>query len=90
LEDVDALARLAEPKVTLERLEGLVVLDEVQRKPELFALLRVLADRKPVKARFLLTALCLRCSTALDIPNTEPPDVGCYAIFGRALSPATS
>jgi len=55
LEDVDALARLAEPKVALERLEGLVVLDEVQRKPELFALLRVLADRKPVKARFLVT-----------------------------------
>ena len=55
LEDVDALARLAEPKVALDRLEGLVVLDEVQRKPELFALLRVLADRKPVKARFLLT-----------------------------------
>ena len=55
LEDVDALTRLAEPKAALERLEGLVVLDEVQRKPELFALLRVLADRKPVKARFLLT-----------------------------------
>lgn len=55
LEDVDALARLAAPKVALERLEGLVVLDEVQRKPELFALLRVLADRKPIKARFLLT-----------------------------------
>ena len=55
LEDVDAQARLAAPKVALERLEGLVVLDEVQRKPELFALLRVLADRKPVKARFLLT-----------------------------------
>jgi hypothetical protein len=55
LEDVDAQARLAEPKVALERLTGLVVLDEVQRKPELFALLRVLADRKPVKARFLLT-----------------------------------
>lgn len=55
LEDVDALARLAEPKAALERLEGLVVLDEVQRKPELFALLRVLADRQPVKARFLLT-----------------------------------
>jgi predicted AAA+ superfamily ATPase len=55
LEDVAALARLAEPKAALDRLEGLVVLDEVQRKPELFALLRVLADRQPVKARFLLT-----------------------------------
>ncbi len=55
LEDVAALARLAEPKAALERLEGLVVLDEVQRKPELFALLRILADRQPLKARFLLT-----------------------------------
>jgi len=55
LEDVVALARLAEPKAALERLEGLVVLDEVQRKLELFALLRLLADRQPVKARFLLT-----------------------------------
>jgi predicted AAA+ superfamily ATPase len=55
LEDVDAQARLAEPKVALERLTGLVVLDEVQRMPELYALLRVLADRQPVKARFLLT-----------------------------------
>jgi predicted AAA+ superfamily ATPase len=55
LEDADALARLAEPKAALERLEGLVVLDEVQRKPELFPLLRVLADRQPLKARFLLS-----------------------------------
>jgi predicted AAA+ superfamily ATPase len=55
LEDPDALARLAAPKLALERLEGLVVLDEVQRKPELFALLRVLADRRPLKGRFLLT-----------------------------------
>ena len=46
---------MAEPKAALERLDGLVVLDEVQRKPELFSLLRVLADRQPVKARFLLT-----------------------------------
>jgi hypothetical protein len=55
LEDVAALTRLAEPKAALERLEGLVVLDEIQRKPELFSLLRVLADRQPLKARFLLT-----------------------------------
>ncbi|MFM8469518.1 MAG: ATP-binding protein [Limisphaerales bacterium] len=55
LEDVDSLTRLAEPKVALERLEGLVVLDEVQRKPELLELLRVLSDRQPLKARFLLT-----------------------------------
>ena len=33
---------------------GLVVVDEVQRKPELFPLLRVLSDRRPLPARFLL------------------------------------
>lgn len=55
LEDAEALERLREPMLALSRLEGLVVLDEIQRKPELFALLRVLADRQPAKARFLLT-----------------------------------
>jgi hypothetical protein len=55
LEDPDAQARLAEPKLALARLTGLVVLDEVQRMPELFALVRVLADRQPSPARFLLT-----------------------------------
>lgn len=55
LEDVDAQARLAEPKVALERLTGLVVLDEVQTRPDLFGLLRVLADRRPLNARFLIT-----------------------------------
>jgi uncharacterized protein len=35
-------------------LKGLVVIDEIQRRPELFPLLRVLADRKPLPARFLI------------------------------------
>lgn len=48
------LARLEHPAATLEPLEGLVVIDEVQRKPELFELLRVLADRDPLPARFLI------------------------------------
>lgn len=50
---VDA-SRLREPLMALEPLEGLVVIDEVQRQPELFPLPRVLADRRPVRARFLL------------------------------------
>lgn len=54
LEDPDDLARLAEPKLALERLEGLVVLDEVQRRPELFPVLRVLADRPGRDTRFLV------------------------------------
>ncbi len=54
LEDPASLARLAEPDTALRPLKGLVVIDEVQRQPELFPLLRVLADRRPLPARFLL------------------------------------
>jgi predicted AAA+ superfamily ATPase len=54
LEDPESLARLEQPKLALENLEGLVVIDEIQRKPELFALLRVLADRQPNPAKFLV------------------------------------
>ena len=38
----------------LRDLKGLVVIDEVQRKPDLFTVLRVLADRTPLPARFLI------------------------------------
>src|SRR5437588_7982584 len=54
LEDPTALARLAQPKSALEPLSGLIVIDEIQRKPDLFPLLRVLADRRPLPARFLI------------------------------------
>lgn len=54
LEDPTDLARLATPKAALESTVGLVVIDEVQRRPELFELLRVLADRRPRRARFLI------------------------------------
>ena len=45
LEDPVDLARLDAPRQTLAALTGLVVIDEVQRRPDLFPLLRVLADR---------------------------------------------
>ena len=48
------LAALREPETALEPLRGLVVLDEVQRRPDLFPVLRVLTDRKPLRARFLI------------------------------------
>lgn len=54
LEDPTSLARLAQPQLALAPLKGLVVIDEVQRQPDLFPLLRVLADRKPLPARFLV------------------------------------
>lgn len=54
LEDPVDVARLAAPKLALENLRGLVVIDEIQRMPELFEILRVLADRPRTPARFLV------------------------------------
>jgi len=54
LEDPVSLARLEEPRTALEPLRGLVVIDEVQRRPDLFPVLRVLADRRGNPARFLI------------------------------------
>jgi len=54
LEDPRDLAQLDESMLALEDLEGIVVIDEIQRKPELFPILRVLADRDPLPAKFLI------------------------------------
>ena len=54
LEDPFSLARLDQPMTTLQDLKGLVVIDEIQRRPELFPVLRVLSDRTPLSARFLI------------------------------------
>lgn len=54
LEDPSDLARLREPRLALDELEGLIVIDEVQVKPDLFPILRVLADRRGNPARFLI------------------------------------
>ena len=62
LEDPTSLARLTEPDTALRPLKGLVVIDEIQRRPDLFPLLRVLADRRPLSARFLILG-----SASLDL-----------------------
>ena len=54
LEDPVSLVRLDQPMTALQGLTGLVVIDEVQRRPELFPVLRVLCDRMPLPARFLI------------------------------------
>lgn len=54
LEDPRNAARLADPMLALKDLRGIVVIDEVQRKPEVFEVLRVLADRSPRQAQFLV------------------------------------
>ena len=62
LEDPLDLARLEAPRQTLGALTGLVVIDEIQRRPDLFPLLRVLADREGAPARFLILG-----SASLDL-----------------------
>jgi predicted AAA+ superfamily ATPase len=54
LEDPVSLARLEEPMTALSPLHGLVVLDEIQRRPDLFPILRVLVDRDRSPVRFLI------------------------------------
>ncbi len=54
LENTDDLARVADPLLSLGRLKGLIVIDEVQRRPDLFPTLRVLIDRPNFRARFLI------------------------------------
>jgi len=54
LEDPVSLRRLDEPITALAQLRGLVVIDEIQRRPDLFPVLRVLADRRDAPARFLI------------------------------------
>ena len=45
---------ISAPKLALESLKGLIIIDEIQRMPELFPILRVLADRSDHPARFLI------------------------------------
>ena len=54
LEEASSRRRLLTPEHTLSRLNGLVVIDEVQRSPALFETIRVLVDRPDNAARFLL------------------------------------
>lgn len=54
LESPTDLARLDDAVLALETLRGLVVLDEIQRRPDIFPVLRVLVDRPRNLARFLV------------------------------------
>ena len=54
LEDPVSLARLDQPLTALRDLPGIVVIDEVQHRPDLFPVLRVLVDRDRNPSRFLV------------------------------------
>lgn len=54
LEDAVDIQRLASPKLALEHREGLIVIDEIQRRPDLFPALRVLIDTSKKNQRYLI------------------------------------
>ncbi len=54
LEDPLSLTRLDEPMTALGALQGLIVIDEIQLRPDLFPVLRVLVDRSGFKGQFLI------------------------------------
>src|SRR3989344_1693791 len=54
LEDPSTLIGFEDPKTSLEHLKGLVVIDEVQRRPGVFPIFRGLLDRVPLPAKFLI------------------------------------
>jgi predicted AAA+ superfamily ATPase len=56
LEDYTDLAKLANPKLLFEALQGLVIIDEIQRRPDLFPYLRVVVDNTPLKFLILGSA----------------------------------
>jgi predicted AAA+ superfamily ATPase len=62
LEDPETPLKQDMAKIVLRELTGLVVIDEFQRQPALFPILRVLVDRQPQPARFLVLG-----SSSLDL-----------------------
>lgn len=84
LEDPVSLARLDEPMTALAPLRGLVVIDEIQRRPDLFPVLRVLADRPKSPAQFLILGSAsgdlLRQSAESLAGRTERIEIGGFTL----------
>lgn len=84
LEDPADLARLADARLALGDRKGLIVIDEIQRQPNIFPVLRVLADRRPAPARFLVLGSAspelLRQSS-----ETLAGRIGCHTLDGFSL-----
>jgi hypothetical protein len=66
LENPADVSRLTDPMLALEAIRGLIILDEVQHRPDVFPSLRVLADRPGTPARFLVLG---SASAAVSTPS---------------------
>lgn len=54
LENPEDISRLSDPMLVLKNLKGLIIIDEIQRYPEIFPVIRVLADRPKNSSRFII------------------------------------
>lgn len=92
LEEPASLARLDEPITALGSLRGLVVIDEIERRPDLFPVLRVLADRRNRPARFLILGSAsgdlMRQSSESLAGRTERVEIGGFSLV--ELGPESS
>jgi hypothetical protein len=84
LENPRDLARLDNSQLALEDLEGLIVIDEIQRKPNLFPLIRYLVDNKP-KQKYIILG-----SASKDLIKQSPESlagrIGYYQLGGFRLA----
>lgn len=85
LESPKDLARLTAPEIALSRAQGLVVIDEVQRKVELLEIIRVLVDRPDSKAKFLLLGSASP-SVVRNASETLAGRVGFVDLFGLNIN----
>lgn len=84
LEDPRHLVKLENPQLALEQLDGLIVIDEIQKKPEIFPLLRVLIDEKPSR-RFLILGSASR-DLLRQSSETLAGRIGYYHLGGLRLT----
>ncbi len=93
LESDQDRARLQNPELALAATEGLVIIDEIQRMPALFNVLRVLVDREPSVRRFLILGSAapelVRSVSESLAGRVEFVDLGGFGILETGLSSAT-
>lgn len=88
LENPRDLVKLDHPQISLEQLSGLIVIDEIQRKPDLFPLLRYLVDSRPDQKYLILGSASqyLIKSTSESLAGR----IGYFQLSGLRLSDVSS
>jgi hypothetical protein len=83
LENPRDLARLDQPQIALENIQGLIVIDEIQRKADLFPLIRYLID-KGIKQKYLILGSASR-DLITQSSETLAGRIGYYYLSGFSL-----